>query len=165
MQEDPPRRWSTQAGALYCLVPALHQEAPDTFNDARTETKYHTGLAMKAERDEILERVLQQRGRHRERSLAVRVAVALAGALLSIFAAILSVVLPEVGLPLLLVGLRLLAFEFDWAARYYARVYRLAGKLRKKAGDLSPHTKSALLAIGALAVTALAIWLTRTFGA
>ena len=119
---------------------------------------------MSVERDEVLERVLRQREQHQRRSLAVRVTVALAGSLLSVFAVVLSVVLPEVGLPLLLAGLRLLAFEFDWAARSYARVYRFAGKLRKKARNLSPHTKGALLATGILVAAALAIWLTGTLG-
>ncbi len=120
---------------------------------------------MSLERDEVLERVLQQRERHRERSLAVRIPLVLAGSLLSVFAAALSLVLPEFGLPLLLVGLRLLAFEFDWAARAYAYVYRLAGKVRRKARNLSPRTKSVLLVVAVLAAAALATWLTGAFGA
>ena len=112
-----------------------------------------------------MERVLQQRERHRERSLAVRIPLMLAGSLLSVFAAALSLVLPEFGLPLLLVGLRLLAFEFDWAARAYAYVYQLAGKVRRKARNLSPRTKSALLVVAVLAAAALATWLTGAFGA
>ncbi len=119
---------------------------------------------MSVEHDEVLERILHQRERHRERPVAIRVLLALAGSLLSIFAAVLSVVLPEVGLPLLLVGLRLLAFEFDWAARSYARVYIYAGKLRKRVSNLSPHAKGALLVTGALAAAVLAIWLTVTLG-
>lgn len=87
------------------------------------------------ERDEVLARVLARREVHRGRSFFVRAGVAVGGGLLSLFAALLSVVAPEFGLPLLLVGLRLLALEFDWAARLYTKVSKLArrvaGRLRK----------------------------------
>lgn len=94
-----------------------------------------------SERDEVLERVLEQREQHRERSVFVRAGVVVAGATVGAFAGLLSVVAPEFGLPMLLFALRLLAFEFDWAARAYARVARLGrrggGWLRK----LLPHSK------------------------
>ncbi len=93
------------------------------------------------ERDEVLERVLRQRERHRERSVLVRACVVVAGGTIGVFAGLLSVIAPEFGLPLLLLGLRLLALEFDWAAWAYARVARLArgvgGRLRK----LLPRSK------------------------
>ena len=94
----------------------------------------------RGERDEVLERVLRQRERHQERSVFVRVGVVVAGGTLSVFGGLLSFA-PEFGLPLLLLGLRLLALEFDWAARAYARAARLArgvgGRLRK----LLPRSK------------------------
>jgi hypothetical protein len=74
---------------------------------------------------EVLEKVLRQRELHRKRSMFVRVAVAIAGSGVGVLGAILTIVVPELGLPLLLLGLRLLAYEFDWAARAYARVARL----------------------------------------
>ena len=58
-------------------------------------------------RDEVLERVLGQRERHRERSVFVRAGVVVAGGVVSVFAALLAVIAPEFGLPLLLLGLRL----------------------------------------------------------
>ena len=73
------------------------------------------------ERDELLESVLRQRDRHWERPVFARVGVA--GGTVSVFAALLSVITPEFGLPLLLLGLRLLALEFDWAVRAYARAW------------------------------------------
>lgn len=94
-----------------------------------------------SEPDEVLQRVLGQRERHRGRSVFVRAGVVVAGGTVSVFAGLLSVVSPEFGLPLLLFGIRLLALEFDWAARVYARVARLArrggGRLRK----LLPRSK------------------------
>jgi hypothetical protein len=77
----------------------------------------------------VLERVLAQRERHRGRSIFVRAGVVVAGGAVSVFAAPLSVVVPELGLPLLLFGLRLLALEFDRAARLYVRVEKLARKI------------------------------------
>lgn len=110
---------------------------------------------------EALERILRQRERHRERSLTIRVAVALAGMVVSVLAATLSLVVPELGLPLLLVGLRLLAFEFDWAARAYGRVAKLAERMRGRFRRLSPRGKHTLVVIG-VGVAAFAVWLLLT---
>lgn len=66
--------------------------------------------------------MLARRARHRERSIATRVAVA-AFAVLALAASLpLLVVLPELGLPFLLWALSLLALEFDWAASAFAWV-------------------------------------------
>jgi hypothetical protein len=97
----------------------------------------------RGERDEVLERVLGQRERHRERSGFVRAGVVVAGGTVSVFGGLLSVIAPEFGLPLLLVGLRLLALEFDWAARAYARVARLARRAGGGFGSCFP-TRSAV---------------------
>ena len=88
----------------------------------------------RSDRDKVLERVLGQRERHRERSVLARVGVVVAGGTVGAFGGPLAVIAPEFGLPLLLFGLRLLALEFDWAARAYARVARLA---RRVGGRLS----------------------------
>ena len=48
---------------------------------------------------------------------------------LSISPVPLSLFAPEFMLPLLLFGLRLLALEFDWAARLYVRVEKLARRI------------------------------------
>lgn len=58
-----------------------------------------------------------RRARHRERSLAIRVLAGIAGTLLGLAGVVLVLPLPEAGIPALLGGLRLLALEFDWAAR------------------------------------------------
>jgi hypothetical protein len=78
------------------------------------------------EHEETLERALRQRARHRDRSVVLRAAVVALGGTIGVFAGLLAVVAPEFGLPLLLLGFRLLALEFDWAARAYARAARLA---------------------------------------
>jgi hypothetical protein len=65
-------------------------------------------------------------------------------------AALLSVVAPEFGLPLLFFGLRLLALEFDWAARLYTKVAKLAKKVGGKLRKLWPKSKvgAALVVFG-----------------
>jgi hypothetical protein len=71
-------------------------------------------------RDEALGRVLAYRERGRRRPPLVRVLLAIVGAVLLLVSVPAVVVLPELGVPALLVGLRLLAVEADWAARAYA---------------------------------------------
>jgi hypothetical protein len=90
---------------------------------------------------EVLQRVLRQRERHRERSVLVRGGVVVGGGTVSLLACPLAVIAPEFGLPLLLVGLRLLALEFDWAARAYARVARLARRVGGRLRKLLPRSK------------------------
>lgn len=65
-------------------------------------------------REAVHARVAARRERHRRRPLAVRVLVAAAGGLLTVAGALL-IWAPELGLPLLLGGLGLLALEFEWA--------------------------------------------------
>jgi hypothetical protein len=73
-------------------------------------------------RDLALARVIEQRTGGRARPRAVRIALAAAGIAGAVVAVPLAIVLPELGVPLLLLALRVLAVEFDWAARGYAWV-------------------------------------------
>lgn len=103
--------------------------------------------------DAVLQRVLLQRGRHRKRSIFVRAGIVIAGGAASVVAAPLLLA-PELGLPLLLFGLRLLALEFDWAARLYARVEKFARRvlswLKSKVGIA--------VVFGIAVVVAVAVW-------
>jgi hypothetical protein len=71
-------------------------------------------------RDDAFARVLAYRERGRARAIPIRVAVAMLGAVLLVAAVPMIVALPEFGIPALLVALRLLAVEANWAARAYA---------------------------------------------
>jgi hypothetical protein len=110
----------------------------------------------RGEQDGLLRRVLGRRRSHRERSMFVRVGVVVAGGTLSVFAGLLSVIAPEFGLPLLLLGLKLLALEFDWAGRAYARVARLACRVGGRLRKLLPRSKRGavlmLVVVAAVAV-------------
>lgn len=106
----------------------------------------------RGERDEVLERVLGQRERHRERSVFVRAGVVVAGGTVGAFGGILAVIAPEFGLPLLLLGLRLLALEFDWAARGYARVACVARRVGGRLRRLLPRSKRGVVLTMAVVV-------------
>ncbi|CAN5534355.1 hypothetical protein BH20ACT10_BH20ACT10_00790 [soil metagenome] len=112
------------------------------------------------EMDATLARVFERRERHRERSIFFRIGVVVAGGAVSLFAALLSIVTPEFGLPLLLFGLRLLALEFDWAARLYTRVAKVAKKVAGSLRRLWPKSKVgvALVILALVAVAAFVIF-------
>ena len=74
------------------------------------------------DREAALGRVLDQRSVGRARPAVLRILAAAVGLFAAIVALPIVVVLPELGVPLLLLALRLLAVEFDWAARSYAWV-------------------------------------------
>lgn len=112
---------------------------------------------MQGGRDEVLERVLGQRERHRERSVFVRAGVVVAGGAVSVFAALLAVIAPEFGVPLLLLGLRLLALEFDWAARAYARVARVARGVGGRFRRLLPRAKRGVVLTVVVAAVAVVL--------
>ena len=93
------------------------------------------------------------RERHRTRSLPARVALDTAGIVTAIVGVILLIE-PEIGLPVLLGGLRLLAYEFDWAARLYARVERRWQRARARYKRL---LSSKLRVVGVAVVLAIAV--------
>ena len=122
------------------------------------ETKEQRVVEGEERGDAVLERVLRQRGRHQQRSIFARIGVVIVGGVVSVVAAPLSLPAPELGLPLLLFGLRLLALEFDWAARLYVRVEKLAGRLL---GFLKRLLKSMFKTRRRVAVTVV-IWVAVT---
>jgi Kef-type K+ transport system membrane component KefB len=113
----------------------------------------------RSEHDDAIARVLRQRELHRQRSIPVRIAVALVGGLVGMIGAILVVPALEIGLPLLLLGLRLLAYEFYWAARAYALVFRFAGRVGEWYRQLPQWLRRSLITAIVLCIVALAVWL------
>ena len=95
------------------------------------------------------------RRRHRERSTARRVATAVGGWLAVVSGLLVVLPLPEIGLPLLLVGLRILALRYDWAARAYLPVARLWERLKA----LPLVSKIVVGAVGLTFVGVLIWWL------
>ena len=85
----------------------------------------------------------------------MRALAVLGGGLVGLIGVVLVVPLPELGLPLLLVGLRLLALEYEWAARAYVPVARLWDRLKA----LSTRWKLTIAAVCVLAVAGIVWWL------
>ena len=96
------------------------------------------------------------RERHRQRSRAARILTVLGGGLVGLLGAVLLLPLPELGLPLFLVGLRLLALEYEWAARAYVPVARFWQRVKR----LSTRWTIAIGAVAFVAVAAIVWWLT-----
>jgi hypothetical protein len=70
---------------------------------------------------------------------------------------------PELGLPLLLFGLRLLALEFDWAVRLYVRVEklgrRLFGLLKRLYKSMFKSKRRIAVTVLIWAVVTVAVWM------
>jgi hypothetical protein len=109
-------------------------------------------------RDDALARVLAYRERGRARPMPVRAVLAVLGGALLVASIPLIILLPEAGIPALLVAFRLLAVEADWAARAYAwtdwRFAQLHGWFRSQ----SRAARTAIVA-GLLLVAVALVWL------
>ena len=108
-------------------------------------------------RDDALARVLGYRARARRRPPALRAALAVLGTLLLVACVPLVVVLPEIGVPALLVALRLLAAEADWAARAYAWIDWRFNQSRDWFHRQPIPVRSAVL-VALLAAAAALVW-------
>jgi hypothetical protein len=81
-------------------------------------------------RDGAMARVLAYRRQGRARAMPIRASLAVLGAVLLVASIPLIVLLPEFGIPALLVAFRLLAVEALWAARAYAWTDWRFGQIR-----------------------------------
>lgn len=114
-------------------------------------------LEESAARRASLARVAARRERHRHRPFLVRVVAVGAGFLLGLVGLAFVWWLPELGLPLLIAGLGLLALEFEWAARTQATVEWRALVFRRWWGRL-PAAVKVVLVLGAVAAVAVLVW-------
>lgn len=109
-------------------------------------------------RQAALARVYTYRDRGRARPMPLRALIAVLGGLLLIVSVPLIVVLPEAGIPALLVALRLMAVEADWAAKAYAWTDWRFAQLRQWFHRRSRLTRWTIMAVLLLAAVAL-VWL------
>jgi hypothetical protein len=86
----------------------------------------------------------------------------LAGGLLAVAVLPLLIVLPEAGLPLAYVALRLLATRFPWASRADARLRRTAARARSRFRALPWPWRTAIVTAVAAALTAALWWTLST---
>ena len=104
-----------------------------------------------------LERLRERRARHRQRPLAMRVLVALGG-FVTLLGGLALLVLPGPGLPLVAVGLGLLALEFRWAEAALARTLRHAERVRPSSGRQRIAAGVALVGSAGVAAAGIALW-------
>jgi uncharacterized protein (TIGR02611 family) len=106
------------------------------------------------ERVPLIERVRARQRRHRQRNRIYRVAFAAAGFVV-LLAGIVMLVTPGPGIPVLIIGLGMLALEFSWAERWLERLLEKAETAVEKVAQGSRLQRAALVALGALSVAAL----------
>jgi uncharacterized protein (TIGR02611 family) len=102
----------------------------------------------------LMERVRARQQRHRERNRIFRVAFAVAGFLV-LFAGLVMLVTPGPGIPVIILGLTMLALEFAWAERWLERVVDRAERAVDQVRYGSPARRAAVLSIGGLAAAGL----------
>ncbi|WP_373142841.1 hypothetical protein [Mycobacterium marinum] len=108
-------------------------------------------------RDAAFARVLAYRDRTRAKPMVLRVLFAVFGVALLIVSVPLIVLLPEVGIPAVLIAFRVLAVESDWAARAYAWTDWRFAQLRAWFHRQSATVRAAVL-IALLLVAAALVW-------
>lgn len=105
-----------------------------------------------------LSRVFAYRERGRARSMPVRATLAVLGGVLLLACIPAIVLLPEAGIPALLIAFRLLAVEVDWAARAYAWTDWRFTQLRDWFHRQSGFGRAVILT-GLLLVAVALVWL------
>jgi uncharacterized protein (TIGR02611 family) len=103
------------------------------------------------------ERLQRRREQHRRRPLVLRGFVALGG-FVTLLGGIALLVLPGPGIPLIAVGLGLLALEFAWAEAALARVLRHAERVTPKTGRRKVAGAATVVATAAAGAAVLALW-------
>jgi hypothetical protein len=104
-----------------------------------------------------LDRLRERRAQHRERHLLVRILVAFGG-FAALLGGIVLLVLPGPGIPLLVVGLGLLALEFRWAEVLLARALKYAQRVQPRTRWQQVLGGIGVLAGAIGAGVALAVW-------
>ena len=104
-------------------------------------------------RPTLIERVRARRDRHKERNRLYRAAFAVAGFVV-LAAGVVMLVTPCAGIPVIILGLGMLALEFAWAERWLERLVTRAEQAVDQVTKGSPARRAALLAVGAIAVVA-----------
>ncbi len=104
-------------------------------------------------RPPLIERVRARRDRHKERNRIYRAAFAVLGfAVLA--AGVVMLVTPGPGIPVIILGLGMLALEFAWAERWLERLLERAEQAVEQVAQRSRVQQAAILAVGALAAVA-----------
>lgn len=103
----------------------------------------------------MLERVRAQQERHRQRNRLYRIGFAVLGFVV-LTAGVVMLVTPGPGIPVLILGLAMLALEFAWAERWLDRIATKAEQAVDEVTKGSPLRRALVLGAG-LAVAAVGL--------
>jgi uncharacterized protein (TIGR02611 family) len=107
---------------------------------------------------ELLVKLRERKERHKERHILHRIAIVLLGVLIIIAGGALSAPgVPGPGIAVILIGLGLLALEFDWAERLLERGIIYADRVKDRAEETSTMQRVLAGIAGALAVAAFVV--------
>ena len=107
-------------------------------------------------RPPLIERVRERQARHRERNRVFRVAFAVVGFLV-LAAGLVMLVTPGPGIPVIIIGLGMLALEFAWAERWLERLLDRVEQAVDQVTQGSPLRRALLLGAGTAAVVAIVV--------
>jgi uncharacterized protein (TIGR02611 family) len=102
----------------------------------------------------LIDRVRERRERHRARNRLYRIGFAGAGFVV-LAAGLVMTVTPGPGIPVIILGLTMLALEFAWAERSLERLLDRAERALDEVTKGGPLRRALLLAAGAVAVIAI----------
>jgi uncharacterized protein (TIGR02611 family) len=112
-------------------------------------------------RSGVVERVRARQQRHRERHAVYRIGFAVVGFAVLV-AGLVMLVTPGPGIPVLVLGLAMLALEFAWAERWLERIAVRAEQAVDQVTQGSPIRRVAFLALGlvalVLSIAIVAFW-------
>ena len=105
-------------------------------------------------RPSLIERVRERRERHRKRNRLYRIGFVLVGFLVCA-AGLVMLVTPGPGIPVIILGLAMLALEFAWAERWLERLLVRVEQAVDQVTQGSPARRAALLGVGIVALAAI----------
>jgi uncharacterized protein (TIGR02611 family) len=112
-------------------------------------------------RPPLIERVRARQERHKERSRVYRIGFALLGFLVCT-AGVVMLVTPGPGIPVIVLGLTMLALEFAWAERWLERVLNRAEQAVEQVTHGSPLRRALVIGAGlatlAAGVLVIVLW-------
>jgi uncharacterized protein (TIGR02611 family) len=107
---------------------------------------------------ELLIKLRERKERHKQRSLLHRIGIVILGLLIMIAGLVMSGPgVPGPGIAVIIVGLGLLALEFDWAERLLERAVVWADRAKDRAEQTSTGQRILAGVTGALAVAAFLV--------
>lgn len=102
----------------------------------------------------LIERVRARQARHRRRNRIYRVAFAAVGFAV-LLAGLIMLVTPGPGIPVVILGLGMLALEFAWAERWLERVANTVEQAVEQVAEGSPVRRAIVLGVGLVGLAAL----------